>query len=316
MAKGEKLGATTGRSPWLVVIGIIFLLSVFSFFVLGFVALMLTDSESVASGNVAVIPIKGVIMIDEDDSLFATGVASSTSVVALIEEAEQDETIEAIVFDINSPGGSPVASAEIARAIKESSKPTVAVIREVGASGAYWAASAADHIIANEVSITGSIGVLASYLEYGDLLERYNVSYERFTAGKYKDMGTPYREMSNEEKTLYQSELDMMHEIFIGAVAENRGLAYDTVEPLATGQIYLGVQAVENGLVDQLGGKHEAYAYIAEQLSIEVTPMPYEEEKSFLEMLASAMDNTAFNVGTGIGAVLVEDESGMRVELG
>jgi protease-4 len=314
MAKGEKLEATTGRSPWLVVIGIIFLLSVFSFFVLGFVALMVTNTESVASGNVAVIPIKGVIMIDQDDSLFATGVASSTSVVALIEEAEQDETIEAIVFDINSPGGSPVASAEIARAIKESSKPTVAVIREVGASGAYWAASAADHIIANEVSITGSIGVLASYLQYGDLLERYNVSYERFTAGKYKDMGTPYREMSGEEKTLYQSELDIMHEIFIAAVAENRGLAYDTVEPLATGQIYLGVQAVENGLVDQLGGKKEAYAYLTEQLGIEVIPMLYEDEKSFLELLALAMDSTAFNVGTGIGAVLVEQESqGIRL---
>ncbi|MEK6867565.1 MAG: signal peptide peptidase SppA, partial [Nanoarchaeota archaeon] len=260
MVKAEKQEAAAARSPWLVVIGIIFLLSVFSFFVLGFVALMVSDTESVKAGNVAVIPIKGVIMINEDDSLFATGVTSSTSVVALIEKAEQDETIEAIVFDINSPGGSPVASAEIARAIKESSKPTVAVIREVGASGAYWAASAADHIIANEVSITGSIGVLASYLEYGNLLERYNVSYERFTAGKYKDMGTPYREMSPEEKTLYQSELDIMHEIFIAAVAENRGLTYDTVEPLATGQIYLGVQAVENGLIDQLGGKQEAYA--------------------------------------------------------
>ena len=316
MVKAEKQEAAAARSPWLVVIGIIFLLSVFSFFVLGFVALMVSDTESVKAGNVAVIPIKGVIMINEDDSLFATGVTSSTSVVALIEKAEQDETIEAIVFDINSGGGSPVASAEIARAIKESSKPTVAVIREVGASGAYWAASAADHIIANEVSITGSIGVLASYLEYGNLLERYNVSYERFTAGKYKDMGTPYREMSPEEKTLYQSELDIMHEIFIAAVAENRGLTYDTVEPLATGQIYLGVQAVENGLIDQLGGKQEAYAYLAEQLGVEVIPMPYEEEKSFLELLVSAMDNTAFNVGTGIGAVLVEEDNGIRTSLG
>src|SRR3989338_4325340 len=253
------------KIPWLWIIGGIIIFSVI---------LIASDSEP-TTGNVAVIPIKGVIMIDSEDSLFATSVASSTDIVRLIQKAENDPSIEAIVFDINSPGGAPVASAEIARAIAEAEKPTVAVIREVGASGAYWAASAADHIIANEVSITGSIGVLASYLQYGDLLERYNVSYERFTAGKYKDMGTPYREMSNEEKTLYQTELDMMHEIFIAAVAENRGLTYDAVEPLATGQIYLGVQAVDNGLVDQLGGKKEAYAYLAEQLSIEVAPVPY-----------------------------------------
>ncbi|MBI5072893.1 signal peptide peptidase SppA [Candidatus Woesearchaeota archaeon] len=301
------------RSPWLVIILVIFLLTSFSIFVLGFVTILFA-SGSTAAGNVAVIPIKGVIMIDDDSSLFSSsGIASSTKIVKQIEDAEKDPSIQAIVLDINSPGGSPVASAEIARAIKEVNKTTVAVIREVGASGAYWAASAADHIIANEVSVTGSIGVLGSYVEYGGLMERYNVSYQRFVAGDYKDMGTPYQEMSEEEKQLYQSELDKMHDIFIRSVAENRGMSYDAIKELATGQIYLGVDAIQNGLIDQLGGKKEAYAYLESNKGITVEPVEYETEKSFLQQLASAMDQTAFRVGTGIGAVLVKsDNAGIR----
>ena len=192
------------KIPWLWIIGGIIVFSIISFFVFIFAVILIASDSEPTTGNVAVIPIKGVIMIDSEDSLFATSVASSTDIVKLIEKAESDPSIEAIVFDINSPGGAPVASAEIARAIAEAEKPTVAVIREVGASGAYWAASAADHIIANEVSITGSIGVLASYLEYGDLLAEYNVSYTRFVSGEHKDMGSPYREMTNEEEEIYQ----------------------------------------------------------------------------------------------------------------
>lgn len=301
------------RSPWLVIILVIFILTCFSIFVLGFLTILFA-SDNMETGNVAVIPIKGVIMIDDDSSLFSSsGIASSTKIVKQIENAEADASIQAIVLDINSPGGSPVASAEIAQAIKEANKTTVAVIREVGASGAYWAASAADHIIANEVSVTGSIGVLGSYVEYGGLMERYNVSYQRFVAGDYKDMGTPYQEMSDQEKQLYQSELDVMHDIFIRSVAENRGMSYDAIKSLATGQIYLGVDAIQNGLIDQLGGKKEAYAYVQQKLGITVEPVEYETEKSFLQQLASAMDQSAFRVGTGIGAVLVQDEqSGMR----
>lgn len=300
------------RTPWLWIIGAILLLCIMGFFVFIFVILLIADSAPM-TGNVAVIPIKGVIMIDSEDSLFATGVASSSDIVELIEKAQKDPSIQAIVFDINSPGGAPVASAEISRAIKETNKTTVAVIREVGASGAYWAASAADHIIANEVSITGSIGVLASYLEYGDLLTRYNVSYARFVSGDHKDMGTPYREMTAEEKEIYQQTLDKLHKIFMSSVAENRGLEYDYVKELATGQIYLGSEALDLGLIDQLGGKEEAYAYLGSTLGITVELVAFEEEKSFFEMLASALDNSAFHVGTGIGAVLVEEDSGMRV---
>ncbi|MFA6888821.1 MAG: signal peptide peptidase SppA [Candidatus Woesearchaeota archaeon] len=308
-----KIPETT-RSPWLLIIIVIGILTMFSIFVVGFVTLLFTG-EDIQAGNVAIIPIKGVIMIDGSSDLFsASSVASSTSIIEQIEKAEKDSAIQAIVFDINSPGGAPVASAEITRAIKECNKTTVAVVREYGASGAYWAASAADHIIANEVSVTGSIGVLGSYLQYGGLMERYNVSYERFVAGDYKDMGSPYREMSTEEKSLYQSEINAMHRVFVQSVAENRGMSYEEVETLATGQIYLGIDAINNGLIDELGGKKEAYTYIETTLNIIVEPVEY-EEKSFFQMLASAMDNSAFKVGQGIGSALVETDNSARLSL-
>ncbi|PIN78436.1 signal peptide peptidase SppA [Candidatus Woesearchaeota archaeon CG10_big_fil_rev_8_21_14_0_10_34_8] len=297
------------RSPWLIIIIILAVLTVFSIGVVGCVG-VLVASDGIETGNVAVIPLKGIIVVDSNAGLFSTGYAVSTDVVEQIEKAEKDDTIKAIVLDINSPGGSPVASAEIARAISEAEKPTVALIREYGASGAYWIASSADHIIANEVSVTGSIGVIASYLQYSELMERYNVSYERFIAGEHKDMGSPYREMTSEEKAIYQNVLDKMRGVFIREVAQNRGLEYDYVEELATGQIYLGIDALNFGLIDELGGKKEAYKHIETLLDIKVRPVEFSTEKSFLEMLASAMDDTAFNMGTGIGAVLVEENNG------
>lgn len=304
------------RSPWLVIISILLVLTVFSFFVVGCVSILVVSNGVLETGNVAVIPIKGVIMIEQDSDLFSATTMSATEIIEQIEKAQKDPAIQAIVLDINSPGGGPVASAEIARAITEANKTTVAVIREVGASGAYWAASAADHVIANEVSVTGSIGVIGSYLMYGDLLERYNVSYERFIAGKYKDMGSPYREMSAEEKALYQTLLDKMRGVFIRAVAENRKLEYDYIQTLATGQVYLGSEALQLGLIDELGGKKEAYSYIEKKLGITVEPVKYEKEKSFFELLAEALDNTAFSVGTGIGNALVEEEeTGIRAAL-
>ncbi len=302
------------RSPWLLIIIVVGILTVFSILVVGFVTLVFAG-EDIQVGNVAVIPVKGVIMIDDTTDLFyATSIASSTKIVKQIEKAEKDPAIQAIVVDINSPGGAPVASAEIARAIKECNKTTIAVIREYGTSGAYWIASAADHSIANDVSITGSIGVLGSYLQYGGLMERYNVSYERFVAGEYKDIGTPYREMNREERQLYQSEIDAMHDIFVKAVAENRGMSYEEVNAMATGQIYLGIDAVEKGLIDELGGKKEAYAYIQNNIGIIVKPVEY-EEKSFLQMLTSTMDNTGFNIGLGIGSAIVQNDNNARISL-
>ena len=213
------------------------------------------------SGNVAVIEISGAIMGEAS----GYGSAGSQDYVALLQQAHDDTSIEAIVLRINSPGGSAVASDEVAAMVQDIEKPVVAQIREVGASGAYWIASSSDHIIANRMSITGSIGVIGSFFDFSGLMNDYNVSYQRFVSGDRKDLGSPFREMSDDERALLQSKLDGIHEYFILAVAENRGLDIETVRPLANGEFYLGVEALQNGLVDELGGDKEVIAWLTAQ---------------------------------------------------
>ena len=165
------------------------------------------DVESL-DGNVAIISIDGVILGSDGSDYLFESVASSDDIVELVEEADKNPSIKAIIFEINSPGGSPVASEEIANAILKTNKTTVAWIRDIGTSGAYWAASASEHVVASRASITGSIGVIGSYIEFPGLLERYNVTYRRLVAGKYKDIGSPYREMTSEEQAIFQKMID------------------------------------------------------------------------------------------------------------
>jgi protease-4 len=237
--------------------------------------------------NVAVIPIKGVITVEESSDLFGnSNVASSDAIIRSIKKAQDNPNIKALILEINSPGGSPVASDEIGRAIKESNLTTVAVIREIGTSGAYWIASASDHIIANRMSITGSIGVIGSYLEFSDLLTRFNVTYRRFVSGKYKDIGSPFREITEEETTMYQAIIDKMLEFFIEEVALNRNMSIRRTRELATGLVYLGSEAKEVGLVDELGSMQEADRYLERTLNISVRTTVLKENKGLSDLLA------------------------------
>ena len=178
---------------WIFVIIVLVVLFFFSMVIAGILSMMFGGEVSSLTGNVAVIPIKGMIVTESSNSMFGQQMTSSGSTIKLIEKAENSPNIKAIVFEINSGGGSPVASDEIGSRIKKSDILTVGWIREAWASGAYWIASATDHIIANRMSITGSIGVVASYLEFSGTLERYNITYERLVGGKYKDIGSPYK---------------------------------------------------------------------------------------------------------------------------
>ncbi len=276
---------------------------ILSFFVPAFTGI---ESESL-SGNVALIPVKGVIVGDSTDSFFDDS-ASSQDIVKLIEKAEDDARIKAIIIEINSPGGSPVASDEIAQALKKTNKTTVAWIREIGASGGYWVASATDHIVANRMSITGSIGVIASYLDFSGFINRYNVSYERMVAGKYKDLGTPFKELTPEERALFQNVLDDLRDEFIDEVAANREMPRKDVEKIATGLFYLGSEAQRLGLVDELGSKDEVIAYIEKQEDIKVEIVKYKTSTDFWELFGAAMGEQSFNIGQGIGDALTREK--------
>ncbi|HLC74435.1 MAG TPA: signal peptide peptidase SppA [Candidatus Nanoarchaeia archaeon] len=289
---------------WLlpVIGGILLLLCIIA---IPFIVILIPDN--IESGNVAVIEIRGIIM--EDGVSFSGDITAASEIVAYINDANEDPLIRAIVLDINSPGGSAVASDEIASALKQSSKPTVALIHEIGTSGAYWVASAADTIIANRMSITGSIGVIASYLEFSKLMDDYGITYQRLVAGKYKDVGTPFKKLSTDEQQLLQSKLDKIHDAFITEIAENRDLTKAQVRAVATGEFFLGDEAQKYGLVDMLGSSTELELHLKEVLGIEeIEYAHYQREPTLFDVLSQVASEFSFSVGKGIGSSLTEQK--------
>lgn len=292
------------NNKWFVVLKVLFVLliiSAVSSFLLSFFI------DEVKNGNVARIKISGSIASDT-----SLGDVSSAEVVELIREAENNPQVRAILFEINSPGGSPVGSYEIADAIKQArdyNLTTVALVREVGASGAYWIASSTDYIIANPLSITGSIGVIGSYLEFSGLLTRYNVTYERLVAGKYKDVGSPFKKLNKDEKDKLQGEIDVIYEYFVGEVATNRNLPYDYVMNLSTGEVFTGINAEKLGLVDELGSFKEADAYLKMRLNTtHIEYVDYETQTTLIDVLTQVSSEFAFKIGSGIGYSLKKDD--------
>ena len=156
------------------------------------------------------------------------------------------------------------------------------------------------------MSITGSIGVIASYLGFSGFLEEHNVSYERLVSGNLKDIGSPLKEMTQEEKVLFQKSLDSIHEYFVEEIAKNRNLKKRDVEKIATGQFFIGAEAKELGLVDELGGRDEVIAYLEEQLGEEVDFTKYESEKGFFSTFGDIFSKWSFYAGKGIGSVFAD----------
>ncbi|MBI4454016.1 signal peptide peptidase SppA [Candidatus Woesearchaeota archaeon] len=293
---------------------IIFIIFLVGFLLLGWGIKALfkgaVQGEITEGANVALISINGPIVVGDHESAFSSDYVTSTEIITFIEDAEKNDNIKAVIFEINSPGGSAVASDEIGQAIKElretTNKTTVSWIREVGASGAYWVASNTDYIVANKMSMTGSIGVIASYLEFSGLLDKYNITYESLSAGKYKEMGSPFKELSEEERDIFIEELKQIHQYFIEEVANNRKLTKKQVEEFADGRVFLGEKAKTLGLIDEIGGKKEALKYIETKLNITAEIVEYKESVSFLQLLTKLMSEQGFSMGKGLGTALTE----------
>lgn len=304
MARAKKVVVKKTNWVWLIVFLILLLLVGLIF--TSCIAILSGGQVETPSGNVALIKVHGIIMSTGDSSLFGQEIASADSIIKLIEKADRNPNIKAIIFEINSPGGSAVATEEIVNAIKKTNKTTVSYIREVGASGGYWTATATEQIYASRMSITGSIGVLASYLEFSGLLEDYNITYQRMVGGRYKDVGSPFKKMTPIEERMFQEQIDQMHDFFIKEVAENRGMPEAEVRALATGMFYIGAKAKQLGLIDEIGGREEAIAYIEEKLDIKANVAEYRREPTILDILAGIMNKNSFFVGQGIASYLTK----------
>ena len=276
-----------------------------SFFISVFISLFVWNDFESLDGNVALIDITGPIVASDDTDFLFEDVTSSDDIRKLIRRADKNDKIKAIIFRINSPGGSAVASDEIASEIKKVNKTKVAWIREIGTSGAYWIASSTDHIVANRMSITGSIGVIASYLGFSGFLEEHNVTYERLVSGNLKDIGSPFKDLTPEERELFVASLDDIHDYFVEEVAKNRNLRKSDVEKIATGMFYLGAEAKKLGLVDELGSRDEVIAYVEEQIGEDVDIVRYRTKRGFLSSLSKGFNENSFFIGKGIGNALL-----------
>lgn len=280
----------------LVIIGLVIVLSALS-----------SNSRSILSDKVAIIYIKGAITAGDSSGLFSSEGTSSTQVIEFIDNAEEDPSIKAVLFEINSPGGTAVASKEIADRVKRMDKYKVALVREAGVSGAYWIATACDKIIANDLSIVGSIGVISSYLEFSGLLDRYNVTYQRMVSGKYKDIGTPFKKLTHDEEQKLQVQLDSIHQYFINEVALNRNMEKDSASELATGEFFIGFDALDLGLVDVLGDKSTAKAVMEQELNTtSIQFVEYKRKRTIFDAFSQVMSEQSFSIGRGIGASLFD----------
>ncbi len=179
-----------------------------------------------------------------------------------LDKVEESPAVKALVVRLETPGGAVAASQEIYRKLAylrdEVGVPVVASMGNVAASGGYYVALGADTIVANPGTITGSIGVLMVLPEYYELFDKIGVGYNVIKSGKFKDAGSPYREMTAEERAYLQDFINDGYRQFVEAVAQERGLPLGTVELLADGRVFTGRQALESGLVDQIGGLDQA----------------------------------------------------------
>ncbi len=244
----------------------------FGFFaIVGFASYGYLRHEGLAllRGNaVAVVTVEGVI-------------EESRDIVRSLDRAAQNGGIRAVVLRVDSPGGGVAAAQEIYDAVLRvrAKKPIVASLGSVAASGGYYVASPCDAIVADAGTLTGSIGVVMQMGNFSELLKKIGVEGTTLKAGKYKDIGSPLRQMTDEERKLLDGLLENVHGQFIAAVAGGRKLPADQVRQMADGRIYSGEQARDLHLVDQLGGLRDAVHLAAQRAGIVGEPSWIEIEQ-------------------------------------
>ena len=221
--------------------------------------------------NVVGINLHGSLMtyavsINNNDGTVDSDVISSDAVIYYIQQAEKDENIKAILVEIDSLGGLPVAAEEVANTLKASTKPTVALIRQSGTSGAYYAATGAQKIYASKLSDIGGIGVTQSYVDNINKNLKEGLGFVQLSAGKYKDMGNPDKPLTDEEKAIITRDLNITHQAFIEAVSVNRKIPLADVQKIADGSSVLGAKAKELHLIDEIGGIQEVEKYLSDKI--------------------------------------------------
>jgi protease-4 len=200
----------------------------------------------------------------------AGAITSDRSLMELVEELGERDDVAAVLVSINSPGGTSVGGERLYKALREldAKKPVVAQIDTLGASAAYMAALASDHIVAYQTSLTGSVGVLIQYGQINEFLAELGIEVDKVDSGPLKAEPSPFQPVEPEAVAALQSVVDDTFDWFLNLVRERRELAEGDLDTIATGRIFTGEQALQQGLVDEIGGEEEAIAWLERERGV------------------------------------------------
>ncbi|MBN1154047.1 signal peptide peptidase SppA [candidate division KSB1 bacterium] len=245
----------------------IFLIFAASIFISGFRGGM--DDSSSGGSKIALVELEGVI-------------SDSEEIIRQLDKYSENRSVKGIVLRIDSPGGGVTASQEIyekVKRVRDSGLPIVASMGSVAASGGYYAALGADTIFASPSTMTGSIGVIAEIPNTQKLFDKLGIQFNTIKSGKFKDTGSPYREMTIEDRRYLQNMVDNHFQQFVDAVVTERNMSRSQVLKYADGRVYTGLQALEYGLIDTLGLYEDAINFAAELAGISGEPKTIKEKK-------------------------------------
>jgi len=263
--------------------------------------------------NVAEVGVTGAISRDGGSGPLPTsptGVGAD-AIVDQIDRADADGGVEALLVRLNTPGGEIVPSEDIKLAIERFDGPAVAYVTDTCASGGYEIASGCDEIWAREGSIVGSIGVVGSRVNLADLADRVGVSYEQFTAGEFKDAGTPLKRLEDDERAYLQGIVDDYYDQFVENVADRRDIDAESLRETEA-RVYLGDRAHEMGLVDDLGTRREVEERLSALLGTEPTVEEFAPKRSLSARMRAGAHGIAYAFGAGVTATLRGDGGGFR----
>jgi protease-4 len=257
-------------------------------------------TETVIGGTgtdkILVIPLKGVITGQSSKKLFQETPSIVDSVKRQLEQARDDNDVKAVILEINSPGGGITASDIIYKEVLEfkekTNKKVIVSMQDVAASGAYYISAAADKIMSHPTTITGSIGVIMPLINIATLVEKYGIEDNSIKSGDMKSIGSPLKKMSDAERKVLYDIVDEMYTRFVNIIAVGRNMEIENVRRLADGRIYTGKQAMDNGLVDQLGYIDDAITLAKDITGLkEAKIIKYKRMFNLSEIFAGSMDN-------------------------
>jgi protease-4 len=259
--------------------------------------------------NVAEVTVDGPITRDGGSPSFPPSGPTSPgadAIVDRIEAADADEAVDGLLLHLNTPGGEIVPSDDIRLAAESFDGPVLAYTTDVCASGGYWIASACDELWAREASVVGSIGVRGSRVTGKELLEKVGLSYEQFTAGEYKEAGVALDDIDEDERDYLQGLIDGFYDVFVETVAEGRGMDPAFVRETEA-KVYLGREAVENGLADELGTRED----VLDRLEADLGPVTVRELKpraGLLTRFRGGAAGVAYALGAGVASAFLPDD--------